>query len=242
MNTKRKLLLGMNKGLDVGTATVDSLLSGLKSYWALDETSTGVSLVTRVDSIGGVNNLTDNGNTPSVVGVISNGTNHSGTKFLSKTTPTLDYVNGFSLSFWANFNAISASRGVLAFRKGTTAVVNVLANFFSGNQIQLLVRNAADTANYTLSFSVPTQGIWEFYVVYYNPITQKIGISKNNGANSEAAAANGILAGVDNMRIGSNAGNNMDGYIDEVGFWNRQLTANEKTRLYSGGVGYRPPF
>ena len=35
---------------------------------------------------------------------------------------------------------------------------------------------------------------------------------------------------------------NMDGLIDEVGFWKRTLTSGERTQLYNSGNGLAYPF
>lgn len=77
---------------------------------------------------------------------------------------------------------------------------------------------------------------WYNLVAYYDT-AGNIGILGNLSLNT-AACSQGIKNGTGGFYIAANpSGSFFDGRIDETGFWNRALNANDKTNLYNSGSG-----
>lgn len=73
------------------------------------------------------------------------------------------------------------------------------------------------------------------------------GISKATASNTTGVSANANITGVSGINIGigdygSSNWERFQGYIDEVGFWNRALIGDEVALLYNGGSGLTYPF
>ena len=114
---------GGNEGTGVSFAgdSQRALSSGLAGYWKLDESSSGAGAVSRTDSSGNGNTLTDNNTTPSGVGKFSNNADFEfdNNEYLSiadnSTLSTGDINFGFSV--WVNGETLPASgetRGIVA--------------------------------------------------------------------------------------------------------------------------------
>jgi hypothetical protein len=64
-----------------------------------------------------------------------------------------------------------------------------------------------------------------------------INIHGNNSAVNSAAYSYGIKDSSGAFNLGADGGNNLLGSLDEVAYWRRILTSDERTRLYNNGVG-----
>lgn len=100
---------------------------------------------------------------------------------------------------------------------------------------------ATATAN---NLGSPSTGTWYFIVCEHDSTANEIRIQVNDGTADATAHSGGVRDGTSDFRIGarSTAGVYFNGLIDEVGFWKRLLTSDEKTRLYNGGNGLAYPF
>jgi hypothetical protein len=82
-------------------------------------------------------------------------------------------------------------------------------------------------------------------VAWHDSVGNTINIQVNNGTADSAAHNLGVFYGTAPFAIGARdaaAADYWDGLIDEVGFWKRVLTADERTTLYNGGNGLAYPF
>ena len=237
-----------------GTPPSFDLLSGLVSYWKLDEASG-----TRVDSHS-TNDLTDNNTVTSVAGKIGNAAEFEAdnSEFLShatngdleagdidytiacwvflesKTNPYLGFVTKDSLT--ANgrqyylFYASSSDRFVFGTANGGGAGLDQINEVSASN------------------FGSPSLGVWYYLVAWHDSSANTTNIQVNNGTvnsltdiytpTTAPSLANFLIGGFDNA--GSRLP--MDGLIDEVGFWKRRLIPAERTALYNGGAGFAYPF
>lgn len=92
------------------------------------------------------------------------------------------------------------------------------------------------------TFGTPSTGVWYFLYAYYDADANQCGISINNGTIDTATVTgtpNTKTASFNIGRWGYTGGFPfyLDGKMDEIGIWNRTLTADELTYLYNGGGG-----
>jgi hypothetical protein len=85
-------------------------------------------------------------------------------------------------------------------------------------------------------------GIWYFVVCWHDAVGDTINIQINNGTTNSVAHSTGVHDGTAPFALGVNfvtgaASNFLNGEIDEVAFWKRNLTAAEKIALYNNGNG-----
>lgn len=83
----------------------------------------------------------------------------------------------------------------------------------------------------------PVNNVWTHYVFTYTPggVTAMYVNGRFTGAASQNIALTLLWIGA--VQTG---GYYWQGYIDEVGVWNRALTPNEVAALYNNGAGFRP--
>lgn len=217
------------------------LLTGLVNYWKLDETS-GI----RYDSIG-TNNLTveENGPIGSATGKVGNAASFvaASQQALRAATAVLVH-NAISVSLW--FKATS-------FPPDYTNPFSM--RYPSGNDcFELYVNPFKQVAVYMASGVVTTSldgvgptvfttGQWYHYAATYDNTT---GLQTYvNGAPEWGAAPVGSLG---TLSLPLAIGREMyalqrwhNGLIDEVGIWERALTAANITTLYNGGAGMTLP-
>lgn len=88
---------------------------------------------------------------------------------------------------------------------------------------------------------------WYFVYACHNTSSNTIGISVNNGALQTTPFTGPSFFSLAPLSIGALLCNglglrDLDGKIDEAGFWKRSLTASEITALYNSGSGLTYPF
>ncbi len=217
----------------------------LVSYWNLDEASS-----TRADSQGS-NTLTDNNTVTSNSGVPSARYANAG-QFTAANSEYLSRVHESSLdvgdedftwSGWIYADSLSGTdRGIII--KGTgpntgDATYSLYYHNSSGN-FKFFAGDADSVGQTTASTfgTVPT-GQWMFVIAWHDATANTVNISVNNGATdsvSYSGGVGGLNKPVEFGRAGQ-AGTHWDGRIDNVGFWKRTLTSDEKTALYNSGIG-----
>jgi hypothetical protein len=214
-----------------GDSSSSSLLTGLVSYWKLDETSG-----TRFDSAS-TNNLADNGGVGSTIGKIGNAAEFDTTNYLS--TNTVLSSGPFSVSCWIYADTVTQpaggivnryDNGVPAERTWTTYVANDDI-VFGVLPTSLTVSNVVSAAT------------WHLFIFWYDDVAQEIGIQFDTTIQTTPQTTGYPVTNVD-FTVGSraNGGTAFDGRIDEVGIWSRVLTASERTQLHNGGSGITYPF
>lgn len=210
-----------------------SLLDGLVAYWTLDEAS-GV----REDSVG-TNDLTDN----NTVGSASGKNNLAGS-FVAANTEYLSHSDEASLK-------LSASQTFsLWFNSSTNAVMTMVSKDDGGSQREyniLLLNGAIYTEHYwdaqvILTFgSGLNDGAWHHLLVWVDETDPKIRARLDGGATQTSAGtlATAPAVSIVEFRLGrlGDGSFSYDGLLDEVGKWNRVLTAQEQADLYNSGNG-----
>ncbi len=150
--------------------------------------------------------------------------------YLTNTAPsfTLNFSQPFSFSLW-----VQRTGGTVAFMIGTTAANNFIANF------QMGVTNAQFGTNKQQSAWIWAQAAvasanWDHYTCVYdapNMILYKNGVQVATNVFNHSNTLSTNLP----LWIGRGvSGGDFVGRIDEIGFWNRALTASEALLLYLG--------
>lgn len=211
------------------------LNTGLVSYWNMESAN---------DSLG-INNGTLTGNAaPGAGGIIGNGLILDGNgDYLNIAGPYNQYsnatINGtrpFSISLWIKAANFTSQNGIIG-------------NPDSGPNVGWAIRLPSTAANIDLiKYSVEAQSqaftsrlsnnIWYHIVAIQEPTQVQYFLNGVNFANNTASGA--ILKSGQPLWIGSTQASDnqaFNGTIDEVGIWNRSLTASEVVQLYNGGSG-----
>ena len=225
-----------------------SLLTNLVSWWSLDETSG-----TRYDSHGS-NDLTDNATVTYAAGKQGNAAEfvNANAEYLDRATTAAlkgPAAGDFTIALWVYLGTAADLRGIIDYGYGASA----------GQYNYRLRRRGASGVGY-LSWLVPnsgsevkadttdpvflTESSWYFVIADYDSTADLIGISLNNGTRDTASVTTPNDVGSSpTFRIGAEkfAGRSWDGLIDEVAYWSRLLTTDEKTSLYNSGSGIAYP-
>lgn len=214
-----------------------SLLKSLVGYWKLDESSGNAA-----DSSGNGFTLTNVGTATYAAGKINNGVSlaSASTQSLEIADQSLlSLVADFGISFWANFTTKAATMGLVT-----------IDDLSAGRSMNIHFDQTSDrlkaeafgggyhvvTANNHGSIST---GTWLHVMAWYQAGT--LSISVNNGTADTVSGA-GPIDTATKFRIGgfTNGGAGaftFNGLIDEVGVWRRAFDADDRSRLYNGGLG-----
>ena len=230
-----------------------SLLVGLESWWALDESSDGTGAVVRVDSHG-TNDLTDNGTTPSTTGKVNLATQHTNAvpDWLSHVSNASLQAGDIDFAFacWVYLDNKTTSQFFVS--KDDTIPVGdreyAIQYQLGTNRFRFVVFTAVDVGEFSDANTLgsPAVATWYLIIGWHDSVANTVNIQVNNGA-VDSVATSGPLqaAGAAEFQIGArdNLGSRalLDGRVDEVGFWKRILTVAERTALYNAGAGVYYP-
>jgi len=220
------------------------LQTTLVSCWALDEASGNA-----VDAFGS-RTLTDNNTVAATTGKISGARDlelDNGEYFehADHADLSLGADTDFTWGAWVKpetlpvFNMPIVNKGSDFFGNGTAYTVWI-SN--ADNNFKFNVGNGSSNATVTGSGS--SAGTWFYVVAWHDSAADKIFIQIDNGTPAEAAWSGGTQDEANAFQMGGFVGSaiKFDGLIDEVGFWKRTLTSDERTELYNSGNGKACPF
>lgn len=215
----------------------NGLLTGLVAYWKFDEAGSPATFADAVNGFTGTNNngIIANGAT----GKINNGifiqNNNQGVT-VSNTLDLRASATPFSVALWFQIQGIQAG-GAMIGEWGATR--NDFVLFCSSAPLQSIISFvASDDAAVTTQIDGPQIGLfaWTYFVFGFDG--SKIFMYINAGAPITAAKA-AVRRGGGSFIIGNYQGLTLPvpGYIDEVAYYNRALSAAEVSLLYNGGAG-----
>jgi hypothetical protein len=249
--TYNAALLQYGSGFLGTTSLESSLLYGLLAYWTLNDASIGKA----VDSLG-YNDLSVYGYTQDIPTKISKGLQGSlavTTNILKKDTSAIYSGNTdqFAVSVWCrgDTSCTGAQRHWVLARCGFEVS--------AGYAFELQANKNSNTflgAYYLIdtSFKIVTgttqiqQNTWYNVVLSADGIGQTVKLYVNGILDQEGLALEkNIQIPTKEFKIGngySGAVYSINGYIDEVGLWNRGLSASEVSTLYNLGQGLTYPF
>lgn len=218
------------------------LLLGLISYWKLDEASGNA-----VDSHGS-NTLTDNNTATVITGKIGNardlnwsaGEHFSLADNASLSTGDID----FTFSVWHRVDSVGGTQMIIA--KDTSGGGNreyiVIFNASSGRfAFGAYTATDSETLVDATSTGSLSLGTWYFIVAWYSASLDTMYIQVNNGTVHTASKGPLQASGNATFMLGRRQypgfPDQLDGVIDEVGFWKRVLSSQEREALYNAGNG-----
>lgn len=228
-----------------------ALITNLVSYWKLDEVSGN-----RADAHG-ANTLTDNNTVASATGIINLGgdferANSESLSITDASQSGLDITGDISTSFWFKSENALASNEAGAFiwkQDGTDgAYAFVYQNAAGTNQLQAQFWDSGDptnNVNYAKNQTL-TDGVMYHIVFTFKASTGTCTIYLNGS--SLGTVVNTAVDVINNsgatffMGNDNSAARGVDGVMDEVGIWSKELTSAEVTSLYNGGLGLAYPF
>lgn len=236
----KKLILLIGLLFSLTSVSHAALSDGTQAYWKMDESSGDAA-----DATGNGNTAVSTSVTYSA-GKINNGANYNGSAFHTVTdNSTIEPVNAISIAAWVKISSLSSYQMLLA--KGESAGDTQsyeIRTFAATSQIEVQMRAGGGAyIQYRTTTAIGT-GSWVHVVATRNGTTNKIYI---NGV-SDTLAANTTNAGnidysTGNLWLGQrNGGLRFNGSLDEIGLWNRELSAAEVAELYNGGTGIQYPF
>jgi Tfp pilus assembly protein PilV len=218
-------------------ATSSSSCGGLVSYWKMDEASGNV-----VDSIGG-NTGTPTGTTVGDPAKISKGRIFNGTSDYIKinNATNLQVTSAYSLSAW--INPASAQRGAIM-GEWSAGNISFTVEMDANQQIvAYFSQNGSSIQNTTPAGFVPLNK-WSHVSVTFNSGSLIVYLNGNQ-ITSLTTTGSAAFAGTAPLYIGAYKDYGLayfKGSIDEVGIWNKTLSATEVTNLFNCGQGNSFPF
>lgn len=218
--------------------------TGLVSYWKLDEASGNAT-----DSKGS-NTLTNVGTTTYSTGKISNAAQFlRSSKYLeSSTTTGLAPTTAFSINAWVKWDSLTdnALNGLISKMNGTsTAYRTGIVRYSSINYaffFDIGTTGGSTNRSQSVIMTAPNNGQWYMYTYTFNGPTAKMYIDGTLFFTDNAAPAT-CQAGTAPFRLGygdsadGTGPEGMNGMLDEVGFWNTELSQSDVTALYNAGAG-----
>lgn len=228
----------LSSSLNAYTSPATTLPNGLISYWKLDGNST--------DELA-VGNGTDTAITYSAGNAKLGqgaGFNGSTSKVVLPNIAAYKPTN-FTIAAWIRTTGSGYQEIFESYNQAGSP-----AGFeyrLTGGNIELVVGNGGSYTILTTSSLNLNNGVWNHVLCTYDGATVRHYV--NGVASTSGTHAAGVAYAVDNrVRIGVNnysGGTEVywfNGAIDEVGFWNRALSAADVAELYNYGVGQQYPF
>lgn len=219
------------------------LTDSLISYWSLDEAS-GNALDAH-----STNHLTEtSGTIGSATGKVGNcrdfevgDTEH----FLIADNASLSTGDiDFTLSAWVNPESLTGANMSIAGKFGGAGSREYMLRLGdTGIPVFSVSNDGTVSTGATSSLGALTPGTWYFIVGWHDSVNNQIGISVN-GTVVTANYTLGVFDSTAGFSIGALSSNSQhfDGLIDEVGFWKRVLTSDERATLYNNGNGLAYPL
>lgn len=209
------------------------ITTGLVSRWQLNESSGS----TVIDSVGG-NNITI-GDSPSRVSVTYG--SYTGFALSLQTTSQVGSISlpsnlnvvAHSMTSWVYFTALRGQQRWLSW--GNSGCGGGGEDF--STYLNTLYHGPTCIVAYSFLTSGLTTGVWYFCVSTYNGTTWTTYLNGTQiqSANAGFGAVNGFFSiGYNRDSAQTLGGNGGGGYLGEIRFYNRALTAEEVLRIYQG--------
>lgn len=248
---------------DINSSWAENLEEGLVAYWSLDDGS-GNKIA---DSLGNRDGVLmgspvqwelDNcilGKCLYFNGNGLNDPNSGGYVDVTNSQGLFDVSKPFTLSYWVYEISNIGNTGWVGTVKGSTGVDNPMMNSYHINtgsyKTGALRMRDSSGGELLLYENNPTPiNVWTYYVFVYDggKIPNSITIYRNGVASTLVTNSNTLTGSgsTNSLYFGSEGGYyGMNGYMDEIGIWNRALTPLEIETLYNDGQGiarYNPLY
>jgi hypothetical protein len=222
-----------------------AVIDNLVAYYSLDEASGNA-----IDAHG-ANDLTDNNTVGAAAGLVSGARdfesgNNEHFNLADNADLSLGADTSFSWALWfkAEQDPTASGRTLLSKSSGEDSGCEYSLWFdtgSSGQKISFRVGNGSSSAQ-ALSespYGVVDNTNWHFIVVWHDAAADTLNVQIDNRSPVATAWSGGTQNGATEFQLGhySAWGARWDGLLDEVGFWKKALTSDERTWLYNSGAG-----
>lgn len=220
-----------------------ALTDSLISYWKLDEAANTDNAV----DAHGSNTLTRT-NTPGVTtGKISGARDFERTSSQMFSISDNDSLSvgdiDFTVSAWVRLENKAADEMVIVTKTSASNGDYFLEYSENADRFRFIAFTAGGFAGSAAALAnnlgSPAEATWYFIVAWHDATANTLNIQVNNGTVDSTSHSGGVGNFASTLfHIGGDPFNNFwDGLIDEVGFWKRVLTSQERTDLYNSGNG-----
>ena len=214
-------------------APISTLVTGLVSYWQLDEESGA-----RADSIG-VNTLTDTNTVGYAAGLDGNAGSFVATNLEHLISPaaTIDWTDGVTFAAWINQTTMSPI--ACKDNYNYTGPAREWAVVKSSNQVTAYFFNALGAEQHIANTAFASLlGTWVLCIAWWDPADGYVRLSANNGTPTVSTGTiTNVMSSAQTIVLGRHGAVYFNGLMDGVGLWNRALTTDEMTELYADGDG-----
>ncbi|WP_298753757.1 LamG domain-containing protein, partial [uncultured Arcobacter sp.] len=224
--------LTYNEALDT---FIEPLAGNLVHYWKMEDLT---------DSVGSLD-LTNNGATSGATGIIGDCYSFDGSNdYIDITSSTLGIANNWTASLWVNWDSLGATDYMLD--SYSFAVGGNNSRFFlsklNTNYFRVDLYNSSGTLfkSYTATDNqMSSTGTWYHCMATWDGTDLNLYVNGNLCALTKSTDNAGTMADASReFTIGSLTGGSANlcpADIDEVGLWDRALTLQEASDLYSQG-------
>jgi len=221
--------------------SVLSLLDGLVSWWAMEETGAA----TRVDSAGG-HNATAYSTPGTRTGIKGNACDFNGSTQYLQAAHHTDLRAGardFSFALWVELDTLAVQTFVCKANTGTPSSTTwewQIGLDDSPNQFRFILGvGSAWPECMASTFGTPSIGTKYCIYAEYKHSTTTMGISINNGTLNTLSSGGTPNTTTQPVTFGvfPGIGQWANGGLDEFAFWSRLLTTAERTEYYNSGSG-----
>lgn len=215
-----------------------TILTGLVSYWKLDESSGNAA-----DSSGNGFTLTKQGTTTYSSALINNGGNLGSSDanangFSRADGMSVDLSGASSVSLWLKFlGAPTVSSRIM-----TWGSVTGTSRYFQLNYTNATTSLQVNAASNTSSGTVNLNDGSFHHIAYTCSGSGSVSLYHNGSAiasttrGTDTASAQFAIGNISSFLVG------LPAIFDEMGTWSKELTSGEVNQLYSGGAGLSYPF
>lgn len=220
-----------------------ALIDNLISYWKMDEAS-GDALDAH-----STNDLTDTNTVAAGTGIINGARD-----FEANNNEYFTHVDNaalstgdidFTVQAWVKLETEPGVMEIVS-KWGALITSAEYTMYYNGDRFNFTIGNGVTSGAVTAdNFGAVATGVWYLLHAWHDAGNNLVGISVNAGTANTLSWALGVLDSTEPFRIGAGSGtpiNFFDGLIDEVGFWKRVLSSDERTSLYNAGAGLAYPF
>ncbi len=211
----------------------EDVSNGLTNLWHLDESSWNGTTGEVLDSVG-TRPMTKAGGATNVTGLFGNAGSFDGVtgSFVNSTALNWSGSTAMSVSAWVkNVQAAPTSQGGIFLKKASVFSVYMAS---SGILRYCIANGTAWHCNGSGS-TFTDWDQWHLVTVTYD--NSYLRFYRDGKKTDEWAETGAFISSSNNMQIGQDSSTAAwNGYIDEVGLWNRKLTDSEVVQLYRRGA------
>ena len=212
--------------------------TNLIAWWSLDETS-GI----RYDSHGS-NHLGET----NTVGW-STGKQNNAANFVAANSEYLGIGDNaglssadesFSIGGWFNYDFLPDTYQFMIAKRDSYATAMEYEVFITGQKLNFWIGNSAASHNAVVHSTTLAAGTWYFFLAEYNASANLLTLSLNDGSPATQATTINVADSSGAFRMGNQpdlANSEYDGKLDEIFFYKRLLTDDEREWLYNSGAG-----